>query len=238
LKVLEQIQKIDLEVSAIEQEQKEYEERIETITASITGMEEEIEALSSETETLENLRRDVEERIRQSSEKVTRDERRLGEIKTPREMKALNKEINSANKAKKLGEEELERLAARAGELGDRLDQKRTGIEGKNEEVAGLLAEFEQKKASWNQAVAGKLRSRDEIKATIEPGVLRKYELIRSRRGGMAMVPVENETCQGCYIHIPPQVYIQLKKGVDEIITCPHCHRILYVEDQAATEAV
>ena len=66
----------------------------------------------------------------------------------------------------------------------------------------------------------------------MRPDIFKKYETIRAKRGGIGLAKVQDETCQGCYIHIPPQVFIILKRGVEELLTCPHCHRILYVDTQ------
>jgi len=43
----------------------------------------------------------------------------------------------------------------------------------------------------------------------------------------VGVVNVRHETCQGCFVHIPPQMFIEVQKN-NEIIRCPNCNRILY----------
>ena len=62
-----------------------------------------------------------------------------------------------------------------------------------------------------------------EIKAP----VLRKYDMLRTRRNGKAVVGVINGVCQGCFMSIPPQQFNDIMKG-DRILNCPTCQRILY----------
>ena len=47
----------------------------------------------------------------------------------------------------------------------------------------------------------------------------------------MGVVNVRQETCQGCFVHIPPQMFIEVQKN-KEIIRCPNCNRILYFEGE------
>ena len=71
----------------------------------------------------------------------------------------------------------------------------------------------------------------------IQEGLLRKYDTLRERRKGLAVVNVVQGVCQGCFMNIPPQQFNQLLKG-DKILDCPTCQRILYYQPEAETEQV
>ncbi len=238
IKVLEQIQRIDLEIKAVEEEEKKYTEFIRAASSGSLELQKAVDALSAELEELKGLIRASEEKIRENAEKIKKDERRLNDIKNSKELNALNREISAANRSNKQSEQEKEGLGAKAAEKEERLASERARLDEKNGDIARLTAEMDAKRPIWKEALDGKMSQRDSIKGGVRPDIFRKYETIRSRRGGLAMAPVRDETCQGCYIHIPPQVYIQLKKGVEELIYCPHCHRILYAEDQGELEAI
>ncbi len=238
IKLLERIQKIDLEIKAIEEEEKTYNDNIERFSSEIKGSEASIQALSAETETLSAERRGAEEKIRESSEKITKDESRISTIKNTKELNALTKEINAANKARKLNEQEKAGLDSKIDDKKGLLSAKEGEVREKTEALKRLMEEAKDKKAAWTDEVGKKLELRNSFTAELPPGVLKKYENIRLKRGGLGIALVKNETCQGCYIHIPPQVYILLRRGTEELLTCPHCHRILYVENESRTEAV
>ena len=213
IKVLEQIQRIDLEIKAIEDEQKKYCNEIDAAEVGSREFAEAVEEVSTEIDEVLSQIKALDDRIAENAGKIKKDEGRLNDIKNSKELNALNREISAANKANKQNEQDKAALSAKA-------------------------AEIEEKKAGWGKAIEERKGRRDAIKGDIRPDILKKYEMIRSRRGGLALAVVKEETCQGCYIHIPPQVFIQLQKGVAELIYCPHCHRILYAEDQGELEAI
>jgi len=50
---------------------------------------------------------------------------------------------------------------------------------------------------------------------------------------GLAVVEVKDSVCMGCNMNIPPQLYVEVRKG-EEIFTCPQCRRFLFFRyDQA-----
>lgn len=230
--VLEQIQKIDLEISSIQEEKKKQVAGIDGLSVELDRDSVALKAISDELETLKQQKKDIEEKLRAGEEKVKTDEKKLGGVKNEKEFNALSKEISSANKNKKAGELELASLAKLLAEKESLFKEKDAAISEKKARLENLRKELESNETSWSEALVSKTQMRDSLVPNVRPDVFRSYESIRSRRGGRGLVPVKDETCQGCFIHIPPQIYIQLKKGVDEIISCPHCHRILFFDNQ------
>ena len=68
---------------------------------------------------------------------------------------------------------------------------------------------------------------RDELVGAVDGDLRRRYEMIFSRRGGVAVVAVRGGTCQGCHMHVPPQLYNQLQRN-EQLILCPNCQRMLF----------
>jgi hypothetical protein len=238
IKVLEQIQKIDLEIGTLEEEQSGFLKEIEKITAELEDTREKIEKLGVEIDGLTGSLGDAEQRLQDNADKTSKYEERIREVKNDRELRAINKEKNQASKSKRLIEQDLgliEEKLAGVRSSSEELDRK---AGEKNSELDRLKAEIETKKAGWEEVLKQKQSRIDSLKADLEPNIFKKYEAIKARSGGRAVVPVKDEACQGCFIHIPPQLSIQLKRGDEELIMCPHCHRILYVEEEAQPEAV
>ena len=59
--------------------------------------------------------------------------------------------------------------------------------------------------------------------------ILTFYEKIRKWAHNTAVVPVKKQACYGCFMQINDKTYSAVIKGED-IVTCPHCGRILYKE--------
>lgn len=230
IKFLSQIQRIDLEINALKEEEKRSLIEIGSLGADILKGEEEAAAITVEMEAIKTSEREVDVRIAHSVEKVSRDEKRINDIKNDRELSALTKEIAAANKVKKLCEGEKEAFTSRYTEKNEKLSAVKAAIQDKTARLAAVTADMEDKKSEWGNILARKTEERDGLKVNIRPDVLKRYEAVKEKRGGIGMALIRDETCQGCYINIPPQVYILLRRGVDELQSCPHCHRILYVE--------
>ncbi len=230
--LLEKIQKIDLEIKSIQDGEKACLAGIESSATEAERLKASLDAVSAEVEAVKAQAREIEVRLAESSERISRDEKRLGSVKNDKEMHAVNKEIAAALKVKKQGEQEKAALDQRLAEKSGRLAAALTALEQKEAEHRGFAQEIEEKRPEWLKAIEERLQERDVVASGVRADILKAYENIRSRRGGIGIAPIRGEICQGCYTHIPPQVYIQLKKGMSELETCPHCHRILYVEGQ------
>ena len=71
------------------------------------------------------------------------------------------------------------------------------------------------------------LKTRNTRVKKVKAALLRKYEQIREKRDGVAMVGVTNGVCLGCYMNVPPQLYNELLRE-DKLHACPTCNRLLY----------
>ncbi len=236
--LLEKIQKIDLEIKEIGEKRAEYKRRLEGLFQEIKTLEEKVEGFSKELQGFEDSIKEIEERIRQNEEKIKRDEKRLDDVKNEKEYNALIKEINSAKKSNRNNEQQLTSLLDKAEKKRSLLEEREGELKRKRDEHKNLVQEMEMKSVEWEKTVEEKKRLRETIVKDVRPDLLRRYETIRTKRGGLGVVGVSNETCLGCYMHIPPQMYIQLKMGTEEIISCPHCHRLLYFEKGGQSEVV
>ena len=91
--------------------------------------------------------------------------------------------------------------------------------------VPGLTKGCDWKKLEEEKA--NYLRERERVARNISQSLLKRYEFIRQRRGGLAVVGVENGTCEGCHMNIPPQLFNDLQRD-DRYFECPLCRRLIY----------
>ncbi|MBW1798169.1 MAG: hypothetical protein JRJ21_07170 [Deltaproteobacteria bacterium] len=62
---------------------------------------------------------------------------------------------------------------------------------------------------------------------TIDENLLKRYDFIRERKGGVVVSPVIKGVCQACHLDIPPQQFNELIRG-EKMMACPNCIRIIY----------
>jgi len=172
-------------------------------------------------------RQEKEQLLQEESKKATEKRMRMNRIKNIKELQALQREIDQIKLGNSQLEEELikllEEAEAYAGTLTaneDELKQLEAAWREKQGEIEAQVAGIE-------RAVAEGSALRQAIAAQLNRELIERYELIFSRRAGMAVVTVSGGICQGCYMNIPPQLWNEIIKS-DKLILCPSCHRILY----------
>lgn len=84
------------------------------------------------------------------------------------------------------------------------------------ERLAHLATEIERERAE-----------RTDLIRTVDGELRRRYEMIFSRRGGLAVVEVREGICQGCRMRVPPQLFNEIQRN-EQVILCPSCQRMLY----------
>ena len=235
--LLRSIQKIDFEIDALGREVEQTEGEVKEAEDEIKGLTEKSIALKVDIESLEAEKQDIDEKLRVGGEKIERDRERINDVKNDRQLKALNKGIKAAESSKRLHEMELTSIVSKLEEKSKESAEVTDSLEAKEEELKGLCESLEEKKAGNAEAITGKEAEKEATSSDVPKPVLKKYETIRSKRAGVAVVEVRDEACQGCFIQVPPQVYLQLRRGTEEIINCPHCHRMLYFSGEEERSA-
>ncbi|NIA14162.1 MAG: PTS transporter subunit EIIA [Nitrospiraceae bacterium] len=75
----------------------------------------------------------------------------------------------------------------------------------------------------------GELRKRiEKIRSLVDPRILRHYDRLMKSQPP-ALVPVEADTCQGCFMRLPSKFAQQVRQDVAHIHTCMNCSRFIYV---------
>lgn len=227
LAALERLQKVDLEIQELRRQGAQHPARLAQLTeerdAARAALDQERGRLADN----ERSRRQQESLIQGEREKIRKWESRLNELKRPHEYAALAREVEIARKTNRAAEEDLARLAEEAEQIKAALAQKEAALAQKEAALAGEGAEIREKLQGMEQEEAALQKSRDEVARAVDRALLARYEQIRARRLGVALVPVIAGTCKGCNMNIPPQLNNRLLAG-HTIELCPSCHRIIY----------
>jgi len=226
---LVRLQKIDTEESALLRELEMTAKRLATLNKNKQDIAAQMEAVREKRQLLESRQRELETEAQETSVLVKKSQGRLMHIKNNREYRALLKGVEDGKRT--------------ATELEDQAVACMVEIEELDKRLAALDAEYkdlesrflEEKEAAELQEKAQGLRleefteARKGLHDSVQPSLLARYQLIRQRGGGLAVVPVKQAVCRGCNMNIPPQAFNELQRG-DELRFCPHCERIIYWE--------
>lgn len=229
LELLWELQKIDLGLEQIREERERYPRKIKKLDERISIEKERLQAEKGKVDLLEKERREKERHLSVSQEKIKKAEGRMLEVKTNKEYQALLTEIETIKGASSREEEEILQVL-------EEIDELKKDLTKREKEVAVLLEKIEAEKKTTQEKMAQdeifwkeQMERRERLSQQIESKLYSLYNTLREKRQGVGVVNVKQETCQGCFVHIPPQMFIQVQKN-NEIIRCPNCNRILYFE--------
>jgi len=68
----------------------------------------------------------------------------------------------------------------------------------------------------------------ESIRALVAPRILHHYDRLMKSRPP-ALVPVEGDTCQGCFMKLATRFVQQVRQDTEHIHTCTNCSRFIYV---------
>jgi predicted nucleic acid-binding Zn-ribbon protein len=229
------LQAIDSEIDQIDEaikvEQNGLDERISALAkreALISSLEEKISSQQAESRTLEAEMADKMDHVRERQSKMM-------QVQTGREQTALLKEIEDAKKSAKENEEKIVTLMESIEKLTAEIGQEKNLLKGEKT----LVAEETEKVRSAIESINKGKKQKDNLRAKqaseVKPSVLKKYDTLRERRNGLAVVNVLDGVCQGCFMSIPPQKYNLLLRG-DQMFDCPTCQRLMYYVEPVLEE--
>lgn len=232
LSKLIQLQKIDSEIARLKARKVSLPGEQERLKAEITAAEERFDERKKELEDLNERHRACEKEMQKGSESLKRSKSRLLEVKKNDEYQATLKEIDTIERKNSAVEDEIINLLEEIDRGNTDLAADREHLETVRKQGEEKLRLLEKDAESIDAELESIVAGERDIRDGLDPDVLRRYDLLRERRNGSAVVPVWNEVCSGCHMNIPPQLYIELRK-YEKLHICPNCNRIMYWENKA-----
>ena len=174
-----------------------------------------------------------EEQIRGLNEQLTLGVAKEKDVKTEKEMKALSMEAELAKEKLTHANEEIERQQVIALSKTDEIKVVQVELDEANAELEKVSTQVNEKLASIDADKGRLFGKREEKTMAIDMKILSFYEKIRVWARNTAVVPVRKQACYGCYMKLNESTYATVIKS-EEIITCPHCGRIMFIEPQTA----
>jgi len=220
---------IDKEIDAFEPQIEEANLQYDALLATKNSLMNETATLSGEIKDEQIKKQKNELHLAELSAKLEENSKKSAEIKTEREMKSLQLEEEIAKEQVNFANEEIDRLEKLIAHKQAKIDElmaKETEIEGK---LSGVKADVDVKLAKIDADRTVIFAKKEILVAAMNQKGLSFYQKIRRWAKNTTAVPVRNQACMGCYMAISDKVYAEVIKG-EEITTCPHCGRLLYLE--------
>jgi len=229
LELLWELQKIDLELKGIKEEKDRYPKEMKKLEEKQKIEKERIQKEKEKIESLEKTRRQKEGQLNSEQEKIKRAEGRMFEVKTNKEYQALLSEIDAMKAASSRMEEEILQVMDEIEELKKDLLKREKEVKVTLEKIEGERKKLQEKMGHDENIWSKQIERREVLSKQIESKLFKLYNTLKEKRQGVGVVSVKHETCQGCFVNVPPQMFIEVQKN-NALIRCPNCNRILYWE--------
>jgi len=235
LELLWELQKIDLGLKSIKEEKDRYPREMKRLDEKQRVEKERIQKQKEKFESLEKTRRQKEGELSLEQEKIKKAEGRMSEVKTNKEYQAFLNEIDAIKEANSRMEEEILQVMDEVDNLKDELSKRERDVAATLEKVEAERKELQGKMAHDEKVWSDQMERREVLSKKIESKLVKLYDTLKEKRQGVGVVGVKHETCQGCFVNVPPQLFIEVQKN-NALVRCPHCNRILYWEGNQDTK--
>ena len=228
LNLLANVQKIEREIQSLQEILAKIPEKLNTFDIEITNFEKSLAKEESAIDELQKNYRSLEADVEHNQLMIAKSEEKLGFVKTNREYQATLTELEELNTKNSELEDEMINYLEEIDEIIANRDEKKEEFIKFTRNIEGKKVLLEQEKSE----VMIKLSSLEEEHKSfinkIDLPLMKQYNSVKKQQADkIAIVPVKNSTCGGCYVNIPPQMYNELQR-CDSIRFCPNCQRMIY----------
>jgi predicted nucleic acid-binding Zn-ribbon protein len=223
-----------IEIQACDSRIDELRRRIEASPSKTQALEEALkraeaatEAGLTQVEEAKKERRTIERQIEEREGQIQKSNVKLSNIKSNKEYQAALKEIDSLRHEKTVLEDKAIELMERIEALDRQKAEDRKHLDSVRETTTSEKTRILNETKAMVEEVDRLENERQALCGLIETDLLKRYDFLRERKGGLGISPVVKGICQTCHIGIPPQQFNLLLRG-EELMSCPNCNRIMY----------
>ena len=230
IETLKQLQAIDGEMFRLRKQEDEKPRELEQVTAQAVAAAARLKGAEARLKTLQLAQKEKEVELQTREGTVKKLQGQLFQVKTNREYTAMQHEIDTVKADNSLLEEALLKLFDEIDQATKARQQEQSHLASEEERLRAEGTRIERELTEIREKIAQLERHRQAVAPEVPPQTLTAYERVLELREGLALVPLVDNSCGGCYRRLPPQVinevYLKAK-----LISCEHCSRILYFDE-------
>jgi predicted nucleic acid-binding Zn-ribbon protein len=230
IKTLVKLQEAEQEIIRLNAVLAEFEQEKKKIGVELSEFEGELNIEKGKLSEIESLCKESENEIQLLLDRIKKSNENLRMVKTNKEYQALRREIDDNTKRKIGIEDELFEYTEKKEiyentikerekdftQLSERISSEKKDIDGRSKNDLALLKGYKTKKK--------------KIGDNLDTTIFEEFKIIAKMNDGEAVAQGKNEVCMGCFMNIPPQLFIEVQRG-DKLIKCPQCSRFLFFSE-------
>ena len=196
---------------------------------------EEIAELQSRLDELDEELKKVRTRQEETKLELEHFQKQKAMVSNEREFTAVINEIEFATKAQNEANARRDEFDAEIAELTERIEELRKVHPEEEAARQRVVTDWEQHKDELTQNVRQVADQAREIEQQLAPTHRARFQRLLERKHGSAVSAVVEGSCSFCHFSLRPHLHQRVRRA-EEIITCEHCHRILYLAEMPELE--
>jgi len=229
LEQLVELSKYDMQISSFEPQIKAQKTKLEEFSKDALSLKAEINKLEADIKETKSKKAKHDVHLGELKDKLADISKKGIVVQTEKEIKALQLEEEIAKEQISFSNEEIERLDKLQDNKNEALKEAIAKLSEEEESIKELENKIEESISTISTQRNDISHKRGELVEKIDAKILTFYEKVKRWAKTTAVVPVRKQACYGCYMKIGDKTYAEVIKS-EEIVTCPHCGRILYKE--------
>lgn len=152
---------------------------------------------------------------------------KLNAANSNKEYEVFTAQIEADTVAKSVLEDEILGMLDKLDEGKNLISEAEKSLEKAKEDEKKLTADISAAEPGLKGRVVeleGQIR---ELESVIPEDIKPQFRRMVQQNGASAFSEVEGDVCTGCFVALPPQTYVELKRG--KVMFCKSCGRLMYI---------
>ncbi len=234
LETLRRLQSIDTQLRRLEGDKLYRGYDVQKKLALIQQKKTELTKLNEEAKTFQKNVGMKELDLKSMESEIAKLRLQMNQVKTNKEYSAIQAEIGGKEANKSVLEDEILGMITKYEEMNQRCKAFEKTIEHENSQFKELQKHVEADLTTMDAQIQELKKKREKYTSLLDSDALQQYNRLVSHKDAVAVVPVVNKVCQGCFMSVTAQTLNQLLSGKDTTF-CHSCGRILYLHNDNET---
>jgi len=230
IRKLVELQKLDIEIYEKKKDLIEKPAEVSQLKAQFESKKTKLNGLEEKLKLVQLKRKEQELELQEKEGLITKANASLNDIKTNKEYTAKLSEIENIKADKSIIEEHILKLYDEADAIVKDIEAERAVVVQEEKKYQELNRKVEDEVKIIEDRVKVLVGQRNQITPHVDVSILAQYERVLANKSGLAIAPVTNSSCGGCFMNLRPQNINSIKLGED-IYSCEYCSRMLYLEE-------
>lgn len=165
--------------------------------------------------------------IEGARDKIRKFREQQMQLKSNKEFRAMDDEIAAVEKSIQKSEDGMLEIMESVEAAQKMVRQREAELKNEEDGLKHEIQAIEKRAGDIKGELARVKEHRAGLVAKVDAVRLRQYERLFMNKRDKVLVAVENSTCGGCHMKLPPYICHEAKRQTD-VVACDFCGRMLY----------